>query len=1101
MEDITEEQAIAEENRHRTFRQTVDAYVPYHHDKAEDFELVWEVSIQSVSMEGAKPTPHWYAFPPPPSNTAPPNPAPSSPPPPPPKRDEVPRIEKYFHEILERNLPKEQENKAVKDVCKIILDKLKQIEPAAVIVPYGDRAEGAVMSETDVEVQIVILKGTDECPNRRPVQLFATDAANPPEGEDDWRKDALKLLEEVTDLFNERKVKKRIKREKLFARASFKDHLNLYANIAVAPATNIAGALMFRRYAELCPEYVQLASLAKLWYRKVSAYIEEQKRLSSYAIGVLVLRYLTEVHPLYQHYTPSLWKDSTGTVLPAGCFYDPVIEKIKISEDEEAVPRITGWKLLDIRDAVLNMAMRPWGTIDWTKRPRDRAGLLNLLRGTTKKPPIPLTRLLYDFFRWMGVHPSLPFRDVLDSGNRLQLCEEACRAGAKTSELLKRAVSKLPPDHPDNLHPVRSRTAEEKAADDLRTSESSIVSEHLLSILDVLFSGHSGFFSNEEWCPGDTHVPPLLEPRKSPLGGKPPGNVQRMTPQEISEALADYTELPFIPHPAGSQPPPGRRPPDPSPERSSSSASASASTAAAPGAARNTEAPEGRRREADCNAASSHSHSKTSPCVTAPPVGGSTDARGSRQSCFDLSEDSLHGADGDVKAKAKRGRGRSPRRTQRSTSPKQAAPSRLPPPACVPSASASARSQTRRVSPPPRPFRSPNGQRERDLPPRRKHISEDDDEEEEAIWGKPDPREGSEEEREKKTHAKSPPHSVSRRPETRQMDRERERTRNEGVRQENDNQETTSFRTNRSGASMKPSPSVQSSKPSPSRSLNPQAAPFYPSKQSNDHQKISAAAAAAASFPCTGTRLRRSPDRTEREDADEVSMPSRDRRRTSPQRCRDRDRYTEEDQRQTEPAFHRRSHLSPSPSVREGSRKGPAPAPPRERDRNREREHIDIDEERAEQRSPPPFQRREVRDRERERQRERMLRAAEEKERNEREGQRRVMVRNAPGQYEEAEGGDRRQERGATRHDPNTKNAHTDSDDHELPELTRERINAIREAEMARREANEAREALKEMERRREMIKLDLEMSEMKRKAREAEERANELRKRADRNF
>mmetsp|Transcript_14135 Transcript_14135/g.28336 ORF Transcript_14135/g.28336 Transcript_14135/m.28336 type:complete len:95 (-) Transcript_14135:85-369(-) len=46
MEDITEEQAVAEENRRRTFRQAIDACVPHHHDKAEDFKLVWEVPIQ-----------------------------------------------------------------------------------------------------------------------------------------------------------------------------------------------------------------------------------------------------------------------------------------------------------------------------------------------------------------------------------------------------------------------------------------------------------------------------------------------------------------------------------------------------------------------------------------------------------------------------------------------------------------------------------------------------------------------------------------------------------------------------------------------------------------------------------------------------------------------------------------------------------------------------------------------------------------------------------------------------------------------------------------------------------------------------------------------
>uniref|UniRef100_A0A0G4FJ90 Uncharacterized protein n=1 Tax=Chromera velia CCMP2878 TaxID=1169474 RepID=A0A0G4FJ90_9ALVE len=45
MEDITEEQAIAEKNRRRTFRQAIDACVPHHHDEAEDFELVWEVPI------------------------------------------------------------------------------------------------------------------------------------------------------------------------------------------------------------------------------------------------------------------------------------------------------------------------------------------------------------------------------------------------------------------------------------------------------------------------------------------------------------------------------------------------------------------------------------------------------------------------------------------------------------------------------------------------------------------------------------------------------------------------------------------------------------------------------------------------------------------------------------------------------------------------------------------------------------------------------------------------------------------------------------------------------------------------------------------------
>eukprot|EP00820_Chromera_velia_P021804 Cvel_30309.t2-p1 / transcript=Cvel_30309.t2 / gene=Cvel_30309 / organism=Chromera_velia_CCMP2878 / gene_product=hypothetical protein / transcript_product=hypothetical protein / location=Cvel_scaffold4301:151-9257(-) / protein_length=1335 / sequence_SO=supercontig / SO=protein_coding / is_pseudo=false len=50
MEDITEEQAVAEENRRRTFRQAIDACVPHHHDEAEDFELVWEVPIQSLSQ-------------------------------------------------------------------------------------------------------------------------------------------------------------------------------------------------------------------------------------------------------------------------------------------------------------------------------------------------------------------------------------------------------------------------------------------------------------------------------------------------------------------------------------------------------------------------------------------------------------------------------------------------------------------------------------------------------------------------------------------------------------------------------------------------------------------------------------------------------------------------------------------------------------------------------------------------------------------------------------------------------------------------------------------------------------------------------------------
>eukprot|EP00820_Chromera_velia_P031489 Cvel_13923.t1-p1 / transcript=Cvel_13923.t1 / gene=Cvel_13923 / organism=Chromera_velia_CCMP2878 / gene_product=hypothetical protein / transcript_product=hypothetical protein / location=Cvel_scaffold971:447-4437(-) / protein_length=236 / sequence_SO=supercontig / SO=protein_coding / is_pseudo=false len=201
----------------------------------------------------------------------------------------------------------------------------------------------------------------------------------------------------------------------------------------MAPATNVAATIMFRRYAEMCPEMRELGRLAKLWNRK----LPKAARLRGHDVLVLVLRFLTDVHPLFQHWTPSLWKDSQGRLLPAGCFYEPVFGPppggMRGSE------RILGWQIVDLRRAVISHLKRPWKKMGFNQPPLMRERLLNIVRKSRACPPVSLTRLTFDFFGWIGGGSLHACEDVLD-WRTITLPPEFVLLARKTREMLKPCV-------------------------------------------------------------------------------------------------------------------------------------------------------------------------------------------------------------------------------------------------------------------------------------------------------------------------------------------------------------------------------------------------------------------------------------------------------------------------------------------------------------------------------------------------------------------------------------------------------------------------------------------------------------------------------------
>uniref|UniRef100_A0A0G4FLA3 Uncharacterized protein n=1 Tax=Chromera velia CCMP2878 TaxID=1169474 RepID=A0A0G4FLA3_9ALVE len=484
-----------------------------------------------------------------------------------PAEDEL-GMDEYIGRILDQNWPSEPENRYVDEVFKLLQRRVgwsvAEVEPTAVVVPFGGRASGFAMKGSDLDAQVLILNSEHpEHPNTMPPQLFVTDPDDPPsgEGEGPWRQRTVAFLGKVnrniwrlkTAQFS---LQSFVQTSNLVVRTSFADLGGIVSDLSASCATGVAACVMFRWYAELCPEVGLLGRLVKIWNKRL---MEEgvlcagNDKLPSYAVIVLVLRFLTEFHPVFRYWTPALWKDSTGRVLPAGCFYDAVIGKVQ-EDDGRSVDRVVEWKKVDLRQAVDKFVNKPWGAIDFTVKPRDRQHLLDEIRGTAEgdRPQISPTRLLLDFFTFIGANRVLPFRDFFDIKEPFKLTEAICVAGRKTAELLKICVDLLPP-HPWDNPNGEGEGQGGPSFTDLRRGQ---------AILESIFGANVPCLVYHRQCPTDAQLPaPAEYPTPDPLGEEPPHKVQKMTTGEIQNALDTYTDTPFFPNHADMPLPEHRIPP------------------------------------------------------------------------------------------------------------------------------------------------------------------------------------------------------------------------------------------------------------------------------------------------------------------------------------------------------------------------------------------------------------------------------------------------------------------------------------------------------------------------------------------------------------